>query len=351
MSHAKLISLLFAVCGASIAAFALASHFATPAMRGGAPNAARQHEPLQLVPVGKNRDYGFHDIALLGGGIAWAIGYDGRDSNKIYRSEDGGRRWEAKAVNTGGFSLESITFVQARYGWAVGAGIVLHTDNGGETWRQLTHLTDSHLNEVKFVNAQVGYAAGQTEWGCEVLRTINGGRSWQKIYEAPRAGYVFGIATLGERIAVAAINDSHLIRTEDAGATWHIIDSGLTGAASVTFTSNGVGWLVGRRGGFYRSTDQGKTWARPSNLPRSFVSYDWTSITFADDRSGLAVGNKGMIAITNDGGTTWSELRTDISENLRLARLSGGTGLIIGSQNIYSIVLDPTPSPVSNGEE
>jgi RHS repeat-associated protein len=140
------------------------------------------------------------------------------------------------------------------------------------------------------------------------------------------------------RLVVAAINDDHLIRTEDGGATWKIVDSEMLGASDVTFTFTGIGWVVGRRGAFYRSTDQGKTWDRPANLPESFNGYDWTSISFAGDK-GLAVGKNGVIAITSDGGASWSERKTNVSENFRAVRLNNRTGLIIGSQKIQSCSL------------
>jgi photosystem II stability/assembly factor-like uncharacterized protein len=148
---------------------------------------------------------------------------------------------------------------------------------------------------------------------------------------------VFELATLGERIVVAAINDDHLIRTEDGGATWHELSS-LTGAASVAFNSQGVGWSVGRKGSFYRSTDKGKTWHRPTNLPQSFQNRNWTSVNFTGREMGLAVGNDGVIAVTYDG-ETWFESNTNIGENFRAVRLYNETGLIIGSQKVYSVAL------------
>jgi len=338
MRFIKFFLLLLALGAGTFAAYAVASRFAANDVRGPAPGTVPQHKMLPLATVFGCKDCVVNDIAFSDSGTAWAVAYDGRDPNQIFQSKDSGNRWDARAVNAGGFSLESINFVGDKKGWAVGAGNILHTDNGGATWRQLTRLTGSQLNEVQFVNSEIGYVAGRTEWGCVVLRTVDGGSNWQEVYEATRSGYVFGMATLGNRIVVAAINDDHLIRTQDGGATWKIVDSEMLGASDVTFTFTGIGWVVGRRGAFYRSTDQGKTWDRPANLPESFNTYDWTSISFAGDK-GLAVGKNGVIAITSDGGASWSECKTNVSENFGAVRLNNRTGLIIGSQKIYSIVL------------
>lgn len=301
-------------------------------------------QTFRLTPVLECKNCVFHDVSISDDRVAWAVGYDGQDPQKLYRSMDGGQTWRSKPIVTDGFILKAISFVDRKNGWAVGAGIVLNTEDGGETWKRLTILPETDLNKVQFATTQVGYAVGQTEWGHEIMRTTNGGRSWRKVREAPRSGFVFGIATIGEKIVVAAINDDHVSRTEDGGKTW--IDSALTGAASVAFTSEGVGWLVGRQGSFLRSTDQGKTWQRPGALPDSFLQHDWTSISFAHNGKGVAVSKDGTIAITYDG-MNWLEGRTNTNENLGSVRLNDMTGLVIGSQRIYKFALSPQVLSVS----
>ncbi len=301
-----------------------------------------RQETLQLkVGVSRN-EYGFRDVAFLSGNKVWAVGYDGHDPQRIYFSEDAGLNWKAKAVTTDGFTLTSVTFVTAQEGWAVGNnGTILYTSDRGETWKQMKRPTESDLNEVQFANSRVGYIAGMTEWGYEILRTIDGGQNWQKVYEEPKGGYVFQIALLGERVAVAAINDTYLLRTEDGGVTWRPIDSARPGAASVVFTSDGTGWVVGRKGSFYRSIDRGRTWQRPDNLPQNLLGYDWSSIDFSDEKRGLAVGANGAVAVTYDGGAMWSEKKASAIENLGLVRLHNGNGVVLGSQKVYSVTLAP----------
>lgn len=299
---------------------------------------ARQRDILPLVQ-GEKRS--FNDVAFSGNKIVWAVGYDKGDPQKLHYSTDGGRSWQEKTIPTNGFILSALSFPDMQNGWAVGnGGFILRTNDGGESWSILNRVPGSELNEVEFVNKNVGYVSGRTEWGCEILRTIDGGKSWQSSYKAPRSGYVFQIATFEETVALAAINDTYLIRTEDSGHIWQVVNPPMGGASSVAFTSDGIGWVVGRKGSFSRSTDHGKTWQVPANLPQSFLEYNWTSINFTNNGKGMAVGENGVIGITYDGGETWTEVKTDVKDNFRSVKLNDGVGIILGSQKIYNVVLD-----------
>jgi photosystem II stability/assembly factor-like uncharacterized protein len=293
----------------------------------------------ELVPVGKGD--GLFDLSLLDNGKVLAVGYDGHDPNRLYVCKDG-HTWISQTLSAGGSIMYAISFVNGS-GWIVGSsGLVLLSSDGGDTWGKLRPPTSHELSRVKFVSTRVGYAASRVERGCEIFRTTDAGRSWQKTYEDPDDGHLFDLATLDENIVIAAINNGHLIRTEDGGKKWHAVESNLEGAASVTFTRNGTGWVVGRKGSFYLSIDQGRTWQRPRDLPQSLLSHDWNSIAFADDaKQGVAVGENGAMAATSDGGTNWLEVRTDIKERLKTVRINGQRVIVLGSDNIYKIIFPP----------
>jgi photosystem II stability/assembly factor-like uncharacterized protein len=230
--------------------------------------------------------------------------------------------------------MKGITFQDDRHGWIVGSGLVIRTEDGGQTWERLSRPTYYDLSEVDFVNPQFGYAAGGAERGCQIFHTANSGRNWRKVYENFEDGTVFDLVALNERTAIAAINGTFLLRTQDSGKTWQSVGLETPGASSVTSAAGAV-WVVGRKGSFYYSADLGRTWQRPANLLQSVSNQDWNSIDFDNTKRGIAVGNKGAVAVTYDGGITWNEIKTDIIDDLRKIRLNGETGLIIGVQNIY----------------
>lgn len=295
---------------------------------------------LEVAPlIDRN---GYYDIAILESQKLVAVGYDGQNPRKIFYSLDGGSSWAFQILPMDKSILSKVIFLNSSYGWAVGSsGLALSTNNGGKSWGKTKNFTHYGLSGVKFADSQTGYITSNAERGCQIFRTTNSGKDWQKIYENLEGGFVFDLAALGNDVVTLAINDDHLLRTENAGKTWKETRLTLGGAASIAFTQNGTGWVVGRKGSFFTSNDNGRNWVRPSNLPPAFLEYNWWSIAFTDSKRGVAVGEKGMIGVTYDGGSTWVQVKTISTERLGKVILHGNTGLIIGSQTIYKISFRP----------
>lgn len=309
-----------------------------PTLEGGEQKASNQ---VQVITLGENP--GYFNIALLDNGKVFAVGNLNQDPERLFVSHNEGRSWGFMiAPNKGkGSSMNDITFIDNRHGWIAGFMQVLFTSDGGETWEKLGRPTAYELSNISFINTQVGYTTSRVERGYQIFRTTDGGRSWKKQYEDLESGFLFDLAILNENIAVAAINDEYLIRTEDGGKKWQIVEPKLGGAAGLTFTPDGTGWVLGRKGSFYYSTDHGRSWQRPSNLPDSLLSYQWYSIAFMDTKRGIAVGDKGAMAVTYDGGTSWIEVKTDIKERLGDVKINGERIIVRGQENFYKVVFPP----------
>ena len=100
-------------------------------------------------------------------------------------THDGGATWQQPPATHNDQILHDVDFIDARQGWAVGAGgSILHTGDGGDTWtvqrlaRCLPDVTDYcsglSLTDVAFVDAGTGWAIG-TEGGEYVLLTTTTG--------------------------------------------------------------------------------------------------------------------------------------------------------------------------------
>lgn len=72
--------------------------------------------------------------------------------------------------------VNAVFFVDARRGWAVGAGgLVLVTANGGRTWGAQESGVESDLYDVKFFDEREGWAVGGEG---ATLYTADGGATW-----------------------------------------------------------------------------------------------------------------------------------------------------------------------------
>ncbi len=129
--------------------------------------------------------------------------------------------------------LNDVCFATPLIGWAVGdCGVIWHTQNGGQNWRQQESGTGAPLFAVDFIDPQNGFAVGGTtepysHRGCGiVLRTSNGGQSWERLANFPfPILYCVRIDVPG-RLWVAGSSSEQcptgIMRTSDNGQTWQM---------------------------------------------------------------------------------------------------------------------------------
>lgn len=226
--------------------------------------------------------------------------------------------------------------------------------------------SDSYsFRHTEFANGESGFAVSETEYGSQIFKTQNGGKSWQKVYENEISGHPFDLLVINDNTAIVAMNNDYILRTEDGGKTWkpqELENTGRTikeddwidlkdnGASDLTLTSGGIVWIVGKKGSLYYSDDKGKTWKRPDKMPDSIQQQELKSIAFSTIGKGVAVGENGYIIISEDNGRTWNEvpqnaLKTNISESdvtknlerLIKVKFNNENAIILGLQGVYEI--------------
>jgi photosystem II stability/assembly factor-like uncharacterized protein len=121
---------------------------------------------------------------VAGDGELFAVGEAG--AGTILQTSNGGVDWDLAGIagRKPERRFSSVVFVDATFGWASGAdGRLLHSADGGRTWRQQATGIETELSAVHFLNAKEGFAGGE---GGVILHTRDGGMTWERMRSPTR---------------------------------------------------------------------------------------------------------------------------------------------------------------------
>lgn len=233
--------------------------------------------------------------------------------------------------------LHAVYFLDENKGWAVGGrGVLLATEDGGNVWRARPRPVEDALRDVYFSDDQNGWLVCERsiydlktkdEPRTYLLRTTNGGETWQKVnvigkdvdarlvralFTDQGRGWVFG-------------EEGVLYTTRDGGESWERqrvpTQNLLLGG---WFLNSEQGWLVGAGATLLQTADGGETWrtgtllglAPASGEKAGAVRVRFTAANFVDGRRGWAVGAGGSVFATRDGGRTWGKQTSNVQADL-----------------------------------
>lgn len=216
----------------------------------------------------------------------------------IVRTTDGGKNWDEKLIQQPGIeiqSLNSIHFVDAQNGWAVGLdsndnGVMLKTTDGGQNWAISKVSFKQHPTVVYFADTQTGWMGGSTLMPGQEEESEGG--------------------------------PSDILYTTDGGTTWTAQRRVPVSILDFSFVDKMQGWASGFRGVIYHTTDGGRNWSQQRSeleMGTGIVNpeseggkkFMITAIQFLDPHNGWAAaaaeeGNLGRALGTNNGGDTWT---------------------------------------------
>jgi len=256
-------------------------------------------------------------------------------------------------TDTSTIQLSAIQRLNPRLGYIAGwtgTGLGLaKTSDGGLTWHRL-QIPASHLTALRFIDEGVGWAAGfanrsAPQIACQqaapvdsqpckglVLRTQDGGQTWQTVLAIPTDGIIGEPirqiqAVDGQRAWALTLDQapctfpclSFLQRTTDGGRTWTTLLHGQI--AAMRFASASRGWValddtpspgtVEVR----ETSDGGTTWqTRLHTATGNAMELDAATISTAWllTRDGAYCTSSGCqryaLLRTDNGGLTWSNL-------------------------------------------
>lgn len=230
----------------------------------------------------------FRDVDAIDAQTAYILSIGNGPASRIYKTNDAGKTWKLQFKNDDEKAfLDAMSFWDTNHGIAFGDSVdkkfyILTTADGGNTWSRVPpeNLPPAQENEGAFAasgtnialfgksHAWIGTGAASKS---RVLRTADGGRTWQ-VADTPLASGqssgIFSIAFRDAKHGVVAGGDyrkepeavDNLAITNDGGITWTLV-KGLSGFRSVVAYVPGTKTLVaiGPSGGDY-SVDDGRTW-------------------------------------------------------------------------------------------
>jgi len=239
--------------------------------------------------------------------------------------------------------LLDVQFIDDKSGWASGRwGSVIHTQDGGKTWKAQKTGVDYTLAGIYFTDANNGWAVGD---GGTIIHTVDGGKVWTK-QKSPVKLFLTRVHFRNAQVGWAVGERTNILHTEDGGATWSVqFTDGDFILKSISFSDDNNGWAVGEYGYIYRTIDAGKTWTRQAGhfgMSEETGAIDGGTFLFdvfaVDALNAWAVGIEGHVMRTQDGGVTWEELKTGAPKTpfFGVTATTTGTIAIVGSGVIFT---------------
>ncbi len=251
--------------------------------------------------------------------------------------------------------LNDVFFADNQTGWAIGDnGTIVNTTDGGQTWLPQTSGTTERLRAVFFINANTGWAVGGS-LSKVILKTINGGSSWQSITATNIvSSMIYDIAFTDANTGWLVAFDS-MYRSTDGGNTW-VGETYVTGVVSQTIrniavTSDSTAYVGGSMKTGVNSRAAQIYYRRPNNAPYlwgtsgfdpNVTGDEIMSIHFINPDIGFAGGTSGKLYKKSnyDPSGIWY-LNKDVSSN---ANLISAVSFPSESNGMFCAVASASPS-------
>jgi photosystem II stability/assembly factor-like uncharacterized protein len=265
----------------------------------------------------------------------WAADSYAQSHSTIFHTSDGGITWSEQLVSSDreyrGMSIKSrlgpIVTGSSRIPTRRDTGIIVHTTNNGQLWiTQILSDSVTRLDEIQFIDSTHGWMNGKISNNDLSLstrgaffRTSDGGVTWSVI-DKPVGFFSFVDTTIGFAYGgrnIESWNDGiYLLRTHDGGISWDSVfipDStffinGIS-ATGISFVDSLNGWIFGDtfyQGGtsaiIIHTTDGGISWMLESIGLASYIGAE----IMLDKYHGWVV--------THDGSVLGYGLLTSVSD-------------------------------------
>ncbi|MFZ1321169.1 MAG: YCF48-related protein [Ignavibacteria bacterium] len=253
---------------------------------------------IQSNPV----NYYINDIFFINKNTGWCVSNEFLlDGTTLIRTTNGGNNWVAEPFPDSTVFFRSIFFLDSLNGYMAGFfGAVYKTTDGGNNWNPTFVDTSTYsmypINEIKFLNAQTGFACGGIIDIAGVMWTsTDSGNNWSAIDYAAEPFYDFSLKDPDRLFAVGGDFEfgAQYVLSSNSGTNWNYNSLGFFGQGqSIDYRTKSEIWMaLGFSGAWAYSSDTGHTW---ETFPTTDIAAI-NSVKFVDSLHGWAVGNHGAI--------------------------------------------------------
>jgi len=248
----------------------------------------------------------YNSLYFLSADTGWAVGGYGDDEDFygwISKTIDGGQTWSKNQKGNGSF--ESVHFTNSNTGWIVGLGGCFSTTDQGISWHDFV-LTNMHNpNEVYFVDQNNGWILDQ-KWYSDILhteiwRTVDTGSTWTKL-PVDSTLHISSIDFVDTKHGWGTGPAGSMCFTNDGGESWSAVSNSVIfdWIETIQFYNSQIGWLLGGDK-ILKTYNGGTSW---DNLTWG-TYFGLNDLNFINEKIGWAVTGLGLVLNTVDGGNTW----------------------------------------------
>ncbi len=300
--------------------------------------------------------------------------------NGVFNTSDGGNTWTQ--LRRGGI-IGTLYFFDSENGIAAGSsGLLMNTQNSGETWSSaaftyhdilgfdapkgntLYALSDElwkssnngeswskletgvdkskeYFKSGQFLSADTGFIFTQGTYEDRLLKTTDGGITWNHMLSGRPRVWVSSIFFLNSKVGFACgghyEDERHFSLTTDGGLTWDLQSTHYP-FSQLWFIDINNGFALGG-GDLYQTSDSGKSWVKIKE-----IDGDLNKIFFVNRQVGYIGGDNSTVLKTVDGGKRWVELKTDDGSNYDhikgICFLNEKVGYVVGAYGTFQTTAD-----------
>lgn len=169
-------------------------------------------------------------------------------------------------------------------------------DSLGTGWTKTSGLTQGYVSDIFFVGNTGFFVADG-----KIFRSINGGDSWQIVYQSPSTWINIGMGSTDNAGFIWPGNKTQILFTTNGGASFDSTDLGSNSFNDIFYVSPQVAYA--NNGKLWKTVNGGKNWTNIYTFPGGVQQM--SVLFFINEQNGWAVAN-GVLYKTTSSGTSWT---------------------------------------------